>query len=220
MTAKNLSVISALLAAALTAGTFYYRHHQQAREVGRLRYENNRLLHQAYLHHASTPAPSALAPENTTPAPATTPNSVPAKLIENYRDEGQATPLAALQTFAWACDRGDTQRVAQMLMFDPSARTKAEAFLAGLPEDTRSRWKSVDEMASTELTFAIMQSPFPNADVLDAARFEAVSDERTQFRLPGTRRDRSTFQKSDGLWKYVITEAMVDAYIRNASSRR
>ena len=33
------------------------------------------------------------------------------KMAEYYRNEGNATPLATLQTFAWACDRGDIEAV-------------------------------------------------------------------------------------------------------------
>lgn len=220
MSPLKLSLIAALASAALTAGGFHYLHKQKVRAVESLRAQNNRLLFQAHQSRPAAPEPTTPTAPAEQPAPQAKTQAAAPQPAENYRNEGQATPLAALQTFAWACDRGDTETVGRMLHFDPSARAKAEAFLASLPEKTRQKWKSLDDMAATELTFAIMSGPFPNADVLEVVRAEPSSDERTEFRLPGTRRDRTTFQKVGDAWKYVITDAMVDGYIRHASQNR
>jgi hypothetical protein len=217
MSSLKLSIITSLLAATLTAGSFYHFHSKKAREADYLRYKNNQILFEAYQRHQAktteaTPDPSAIA-ASTVSTPVTTNQ----KAVENYRNAGQATPLATLQTFAWACDRGDTETVAKMICFDLAAQTKAEAFMASLPEAERSQWKSVDDMAATQLTFEGMASPYPNADVLDAAVIEQLGKDRAEFRLPGIRKDRTTFQKKGDLWKVVVTEAMVDAYTKQTA---
>jgi len=39
------------------------------------------------------------------------------------------------------------------------------------------------------------------------------------LRLPGTAKDRSQFQKTGDGWKYVITDAMAEAYLKNSAAR-
>jgi hypothetical protein len=135
----------------------------------------------------------------------------------NYRNEGRATPLAALQTFAWACDCGDINAIRQLFVIDPDARPKAEAFYAALPVNARTQWKSVDEMAATLLVQNGMEHPFPAADILSAAPMETIRDGRVRLRLPGTQRDGMEFQQDSGGWKHAITGEMVDNYIRRTT---
>lgn len=218
MSPLKTSIIAAVLSAALTGGMFHHLQKKKAREASHLRDENNRMRYEAYANQAARRTPSDKT-KNTLQNFSTAPKTPDAASVENYHNAGQSTAVAALQTFAWACDRGDVETVRHMLHFDPTARTKAETFLASVPEEARRRWQSVDDMAAAELTYAVMQSPFPNADILQAVPFKAISDERTEFRLPGTRRDRSTFQKIGDVWKYVITETMVDAYIQRSAQQ-
>jgi hypothetical protein len=222
MSPLKTSLIAALVSAALTAGCFYFVHNRRAQEIASLRYRNNRMLFQANqrryaqapdIRHTAAPAGGLNTVHPAMPAPALKPAEV-------YRNEGHATPLATLQTFAWACDRGDTEAVQKMLFFEGSTRTKAEAYLATLPENVRAQWKSVDEMAATLLTSSFMERPFPNADILEASIIEQVGPDRAIYRLPHTSKDRTQFQKTDDGWKYVITEAAVDAYISQATTLR
>jgi len=222
MSPLKTSLFTALIAAALTAGSFYLVQSRRNRDAASLRYANNRLRYDAALRrHAATatPAPTVPAPALAAPAPAlSTSPAAPSPLPENYRDEGRATPVAALQTYAWACDRGDAKAVANLLYLDAPTRTKAEAYLASLPPPVRARWSSVDAMAATLLTAAVMEHPFPNADLLATATLEPVAAERVRVRLPGTPKDRIELQKTAAGWSYVLTEAVVDAYIARAKA--
>ena len=162
---------------------------------------------------SAAPSPVAIIPA----APAA---SIPTeKSAEYYRNEGNATPLATLQTFAWACDRGDIETVGRLLHIDAAARPKAEAFMAALPVSARAQWKTVDEMAASLLTRSIMASPFPNADILATATIETVSENRVRLRLPDVPKDGTEYQKTAEGWKYVLTEAVVDAYINQARTQ-
>jgi len=163
---------------------------------------------------ARTPVPlPAAIPANATPT--TVAAAIPAQQpAEYYRNEGNATPQAALQTFAWACDRGDTETVNRLLHIDAGARPKAEAFMASLPEAGRAQWKNVDEMAATVLIRSNMARPYPNADILETATVESITADRVRLRLPNVPKDGTEYQQTAEGWKYVLTEAVVDGYIK------
>jgi hypothetical protein len=225
MSSFKLSLIAALLSAAATAGGFYYFQQSRAREASRLQAQNSRMLAEASQGQqtrmaaakpvAATSNTSAAIPKSAFVAAA----SSTTKPAEYYRNEGNATPLATLQTFAWACDRGDTETVGRLLHIDAAARPKAEAFRAALPESTRAQWKTVDEMAAAVLTRSIMASPFPNSDILATATPEPISEDRVRLRLPDVPKDGTEYQRTADGWKYVLTETVVDAYINQSRAQ-
>ena len=114
----------------------------------------------------------------------------------------------------FAGDRGDVDAVGQLLQLDPGARSKIESFRTTLPESARAEWKTVDEMAVAMLTLNIMFSPFPNADILATATPEPIREGRVRLRLPGLSKDNTEYQQTADGWSFVLTEAMVDYYIR------
>jgi len=217
MSPLKSSLLVAVVSAAVTAGSLYYLQRHHAREASSLRRQNNAMrvqINQRWHERLAAAAPAepgagreAGAPADHSPAPTQSP-------VENYRNEGRATPLATLQTFAWACDRGDVDTVRQLLQLDPGARSKIEAFRATLPESVRAEWKTVDEVAVAMVTLNIMFSPFPNADILATATPEPIRDDRVRLRLPGLPKDNTEYQQSAEGWSYVLTEAMVEHYIR------
>ena len=91
--------------------------------------------------------------------------------------------------------------------------------MASLPEAARAQWKNVDEMAATVLTRSIMGRPFPNADILETATAEPITADRVRLRLPDVPRDGTEYQKTPEGWKYVLTEAVVDDYIKRMKER-
>ena len=140
-------------------------------------------------------------------------NAEPAKVEADYRNAGNATPQATLQTFAWACDQGDVATVMRLIHFDEAARVRAQAFMAELPEDARRRWPTPEAMAATMLVDSGMRSPYPHASVLDTVDLEKISADRVKLHLPGIRRADSEYQITSDGWKYVITAEKVEAYI-------
>ena len=223
MSPFKTSLLAALASAVLTAGLLYYLNQHRAREAAVLRRNNNLMRVQASQRHQAQAAalvpPARSAPAQPGERSATPPEPTLVAAAENYRNEGRATPRATLHTFAWACDRADAATVSQMIHFDPAARELAEALLAGLPENERARFRTVDEMAAAMLTLNVMAHPFPRAAVLDAAVIESLGEDRAVLRLPGTAKDRSQFQKTGDGWKYVITDAMAEAYLKNFAAR-
>ena len=217
------SFFAVLASVALTSGFFHFSHQHRRQEANRLRDANSRLRFEASQHQqrqtAATvsgakdePAGGPVKPPTARPAPIPAPTG-------DYRNEGQLTPLATLQTFAWTCDRGDTQAVAKLLFFDRESRDKATAFMATLPEKVRAQWQSPEEMAAALLTAEYMNHPFPGAMILEKATTTQVRADRVRLLLPGTGslKENTEYQRKDGVWEYVITEAMVDDYVSQAA---
>lgn len=216
MSPLKTSLIVAVASVLVTAGGLHYFQQGRVREARHLRSQNSRMLleasqsvmaRQAAAQPPVTGEPAAMA-TGAAPVPA------PAKMAEYYRDEGNATPLATLQTFAWACDRGDIETVQRLLFVEEAARPKVEAFVAALPENVRAQWKSVDETVAALLTESVMARPFPRHDILATATPEEVGAGRIRLRMPNVPRDGTEYQQTADGWKYVLTEKVVDAYIR------
>ncbi|HEY8996224.1 MAG TPA: hypothetical protein VIM71_16275 [Lacunisphaera sp.] len=217
MSPLKTSLIAAVAAVVATAAGLCYFQQGRIREARHLRSENDRMVLEANQRvMARQPSNVSSKPTTNAAGSAARPASVPAasaKMAEYYRNEGNVTPLATLQTFAWACDRGDIETVQRLLFIEESARPKVEAFVAALPENVRSQWKSVHETAAALLTESVMAQPFPRHDVLATATPEEVGAGRVRLRMPNVPRDGTEYQQTAEGWKYVLTEKVVDAYI-------
>ena len=222
MSPLKTSLIVAVVSVVVTAGGLYYFQQGRVREARHLRSQNNRMLLEAnqrvMARQPATPAPTS---SEAVPAePASAPTAAPVtRMAEYYRNEGNATPLATLQTFAWACDRGDTETVQRLLFIEEAARPKVEAFVAALPENVRAQWKSVDETVAAMLTESVMARPFPRHDILVTATPEEVTAGRIRLRMPNVPRDGTEYQQTAEGWKYVLTEKVVDAYINQVRAQ-
>ena len=223
MSPIKISLTAALLSMIVTAGGLYYVQQARAQEAGELQRQNDRMRAEASRRHLAAAAASATQVAPVLSASAATgdatlraisaPDPAPTP-TEYYRDEGNASPLATLQTFAWACDRGDTATVRRLLYIDAAARPKVEAYRASLPPAARAQWANADEMAATVLTRSVMERPFPNADILETATIEPLTPDRIRLRLPDVPRDGTEYQKTGDGWSYVLTEKVVDDYLR------
>ncbi|MGH7996044.1 MAG: hypothetical protein ACREFX_06815 [Opitutaceae bacterium] len=102
---------------------------------------------------------------------------------------------------------------APLLLFDSDARAKAKAFFDSLPAGARARWRSLDDFAATVMVAAVMQHPFPAAQVLDLATSKPLGADRVQIGGPGTGPFGLIFEKTEDGWKRVITGVLVDRYL-------
>lgn len=219
MSPLKISSIVAALAVLVTAGGLYFRNGARQREAQTLRWENDRLRQEASMRVS---AATAVAPSETAavarPASVTDAAEPAPRAADYYRNEGNATPQATLQTFAWACDRGDVEIVARLLFIEPAARPKAEAFWASLPSEARAQWKNVDEMAAAVLARSVMERPFPHRDLLATATVEPIAPDRVRLTMPNVpvARGVTEYQQFADGWKYVLTAQVVDAYIQQS----
>ena len=73
--------------------------------------------------------------------------------LEHFQNSGQGAPASAFQTLVWAALKGDDAMLAQVSTISSPARTKAEALIARLPENTRAQW-SPEKLAAMFFTGA------------------------------------------------------------------
>jgi hypothetical protein len=234
MTPLKLALVTGSVVALLTLGGHHLVQRGRLQEAVRLRTENDRLRLEASRQHQAGLAPADAGRANAAPAAASRNESgrVPAANAPveqsaassrvpgaEYRNEGQATPVAAMQSLAWSCDRGDTALMERLIHFDEVARPKAVAFHQALPPQVRAQWATPEAMAAALLISGGINSPYPVASIIAGARVEELGAGRKVVLLPGTSRARMEFQETADGWKYAITEAMVDDYIRRANEQ-
>ncbi|MEO6992017.1 MAG: hypothetical protein ABI273_00185 [Lacunisphaera sp.] len=180
------------------------------------------------MEKAGVQAPQAEAGviSNTTPTeisegglPAAPTTEISRILGTEYRNEGQTTPIAALQTYAWACDHADTATIIHLIRFDELARRKAVAYMATLSAEAQGQLNSPEAMGAALLIDQGIQYPYPGAKILALAKIEVISETRVALLLPDTDHERAEFQKTADGWKYAITERMVDDYIAETSAK-
>lgn len=234
MKSLKLSLLTGGVVALLTLGGLHHVRQGRMQEATRLRKENDRIRLEASRRHqarlAQGEADRAKAVLNSPDmakdvgSPATDSSVDRSAAVSRvpgteYRNEGQGTPVAAMQTVAWACDQGDAAWMGKLIHFDEVARPKAEAFLASLPVQVRAQWATPEAMAAALLISAGINSPYPVASIIAQARVEDLGAGRSVVHLPGTGRERIEYQETATGWKYAITEAMVDDYIRRTTAQ-
>jgi hypothetical protein len=224
MSPVKLSLLSAVVA--ITAVSVWCRGERRARisEAHSLRAANAGLQTEAARRHQSSATRTAVsdtpARKSSTTNSASAEESPAQSASGDYRFEGQATPLNTLQTMAWALDRGDVELMMNVITFDEAARRKFEAYQASLPAEARAQWSTTEQLAATLLTKRGINHPYPRSDLLARATVEPVSAERVVVRLPGTPKDREVYQKVGDTWRWVITEQLVDAFLKTVAQPR
>lgn len=226
-------LVSAVVAALLTLGVHYAIRANHLKEASRLRAQNDRMRFEI-----SQRREVQVAKETDSPRPESLTQAAPIRhesADENkagassaligarqeppgdYRREGRDTPVATLQSIAWACDHGDLAAMQQLIVFDAPARTKAGVHLAALPAKVRAQWASPEAMAAALLISDGINHPFPIAAILEQATTELLSVERVVLHLPDTAREHTEYQRTAEGWKFAITETMVDDYLERAA---
>lgn len=128
------------------------------------------------------------------------------------------TARAALRSFAAACNRGDAATAGALLHFDPPAQKKALVFIATLPPALQDKWRNPVELGADLMVSEAIGNPYPSAAILAMATEERPGEDRVALLLPDTLRTRIEFQRTSTGWKRVITEAMVDDYLRRMAT--
>jgi hypothetical protein len=233
MSPIKISLVSAVVAVAITGTALFLVHRARTQEFRQLRQANEHMRKDAFARWTSAHKASGVSGESTGASAAENAATLASgekagragnadaagEVASAYRFQGQATPVDALQSFAWACDRGDTALMQKLITFAGSARPKVEAYFATLPAEVRAQCPTIEALAAMLLVQDGMQRPFPRTELLARATVEKISDERVRTRLPGTPRDGGLYQRIGADWKFVITEAAVDGYLAKAGRR-
>jgi hypothetical protein len=214
MRPTTLSVLAALTSCALTLGIL---HHLRARKQGEywwLREQNDRMRYEAYQRDRSVRAILKETPRVVpalSPAPAAQDNSTGAQY--GYHDAGMSTPADSLQTFVWACERVDTEKVARMLMMEEAEHRKAEVFLAAQPPEVRAKWGTVEALAARLLILSTLANSFPSSEVLAASPVDMQGEDRA---VCGAVR-KATFRKVGDVWKYELGAGQMESLYREVA---
>jgi hypothetical protein len=221
--------LCAVVAAFLTWGAHARIDQRRRHKIARFQAENDQLRLRISQWYSTIPASAkaSLAEPPVAPSVASAPGQVteaaasPLRKDVEFYDAGRATPTAALETLAWACDSADPKTVEGLVVFDDAARAKTVAFLATLPPKLQAQWPSPEVAAADVLVDGAKERPFPIPRVLALARVEQLGPDRVKLRLPDTNYDDMDFRRLDSGWAYAITEAEVDLFIeRNAPRKR
>ncbi len=221
MTKTQTAIVGALVAAGITAGT-------GAAIVLPLRQENASLRQQnAEMQQALRENPKAAAAVTThslsalagrveqrrqaearkaTQAPGEAPRT------DVYRDMGNKTPDAALETFAGACFNGDSESIGRLIYFEGEGRKIAERVLAGLPEEVRAQYPTPEALYGFFTAADCLVAPLPaDPAVIKKAELTYLSAERVAFRRPGQSSGGQEFQLTPDGWKRVYPERAIEA---------
>jgi hypothetical protein len=232
MTALKTALLAAAAAMILTSGWQYQVRQQRSDEVANLRAENDQLRLLASQRHESPVAPSRAKEEAMELPEASSGRSgqgepkgtrlvskdvATAGVVNEYRKEGTATPLAALQTLAWACDQADATLMETLLIYDEDARQKTLEHFASISAKNSAKLPSIDAAAAAIYIEDGMHHPYPGAKILELAKFEQIRPDRVRLHLPGANGDGYEFQLTAEGWKLAITLAVVDDYIRQSA---
>jgi outer membrane murein-binding lipoprotein Lpp len=148
--------------------------------------------------------------------------AVPTKLVpvSEWKNAGRATPGATAETVLWAAAGGDVATIANAISLTDSARQKAEAIFARLPEQTRSEYGTVDNLAA--LMIAKDAATVTGMQVLGQRE---LSNDQVVMRLrfgndEGKTKDQALpLQRTADGWKVIITDDPIDKWARQLSGK-
>ncbi len=202
MRLPKYSLLGAFLGTGIALGGLYHQRSTRQAELAWFRHENALLHYKTYQSEQTRLAAATAAPA-APPLSPTRRDAVPEPAGSDYRNEGQATAQAALQTFAWACEQGDRAIVSALIHLEPEERTRVEAFLDTPTLRLRTRWLTAELMAADLLMLGILARPLPPADILSAVPIDTVGTGQAVAGTPRPIRLRLV----NGAWKYELSSA-------------
>lgn len=143
---------------------------------------------------------------------------IPAHELKNA---GKATPEAAAQTLLWAAVSGDVDTLASGLVFTPSARTKADAWFAGLSEKTRA------EYGSPEKVIALMIAR--DADKIGGIQIlgqRELTPDNVGLRMRfadnqgNAKEDNFVLHRAADGWRLILPDATVEKFGKQLAGRK
>jgi hypothetical protein len=235
MSLLKTSFLTALVTVLLTLAGHSHLRQIRREEIARLRTENHqlqvRLGQQRQAQLATTesagPAVGSMASLAAKPTEVTGVESLATPPVETlsgpgteYRNEGMGTPLATLQTLAWACDHADAALMEKLLIYDKDARQRILQHVAAQSAEIQSQLPSIEAGAAALYIEDGMRRPYPGAAILALARFEPLRPGRVRVHLPGANGDDFEFQQTPEGWKLAVTLKVVGAYLQETARRQ
>ncbi len=189
----------------------------ETRAFERLREELSGLRARVVQREQQLRAAAQAAPNPTTqpPPPLTDAFLTP----EQWRDAGNKSPAALMESLLWAGAGGDLARVAEMLLFTPEAHAAAEALWQSLPPDLRPAETDASALITLLATDAVPLKPVTLAGdfPLESGDHNMILQVDPDPAAPGPRStDRLRFVKlmvrqanDNESWQIVVTPEAV-----------
>lgn len=150
-------------------------------------------------------------------------DNVPTNLTptESLKNAGKLTPEAAAETVLWAAAGGDVDTLANSIVFTPTAREKAEAWFAGLSENTRQQYGSAEKVLA--LMIAKDAAALTGMQIL--GQKEVAPDNvgvRVRFASSDgkTKDDNFLMRRSTDGWRLVLPDNAVEKFAKQLSGRK
>lgn len=132
-----------------------------------------------------------------------------------HRNHGQATPLDAQLSFAWAADVADFDMLANLVWFDGDGRAAARKILDAMPASVRAEYASPEALYGAFLSAQTQLGPPPGPEWFAQLEPVEVGAGRVKFRRPGKQQfEFWSSQQTDAGWKVVIPAELVPVIAR------
>lgn len=127
-----------------------------------------------------------------------------------WKNQGRATPEAAVETMLWAAAGGNVGALKDILVLGPETRSKAVEILASLPNTPHQDFASPEELVAVVVAGNV---PLDSAQVV--ARQQSQDDQVTEYlRLKDssgrTRQVYLSMQKAPDGWQLMVPRSAVD----------
>lgn len=132
----------------------------------------------------------------------------------DWKNVGNATPQAALQTLLWAGAGGNVAALASSLRLEtPQARAAAEALLAALPATERDKYGSPEQLMA-ELT--VPDIPIASVKIRSWDKVSADGDQvmvqLELFKTADPKLATLRFARENDQWRLIVPQEVVNHY--------
>lgn len=222
-------VLGALIATGVTTVFWASTHSDLQPAIAALRQEHARLkaatatstssaaISREYEQHAEAIA-QAMAPaqanqsRRSSRSDHTTATDESARSPHGYDNRGQATARAAVETFAWACDVGDSEVLAKLVYLDDQTRARAQSVLLRMPAGIRAQCRTPEELYGLLLAASSLEAPPPDALIVRyLMNLAELEPGRVATRRIGSSANFHEFLQTSEGWKYVLPVEAIDS---------
>jgi hypothetical protein len=141
--------------------------------------------------------------------------------VSDWKNAGRDTPQSGLETALWAATGGEVETLAGSLTFTASARQKADAFFAGLSENTRQQYGSAEKL----LALMISKDASSVAGMAVLGQKEVTPDDvgmRVRFANDEGKTKEQSFllHRGNAGWQLVLNDDAVEKFAKQVSGKK
>lgn len=146
------------------------------------------------------------------------PGNIPAR---DWKNAGKRTPEATVETVMWSALGGEVDVLADTLGFTPSARTKADAWFAGLSPQVREQYGSPEKVIAL-----MIAKDAANVGGMEVLAQQELTPDNVGVRIrvandQGQTKDQTYLlnRGTDG-WRLMMTDSVVEKFARQLSAKK